>query len=313
MGFTWYNNTKLEVDSFIELFKSIILTKEYEAIREDIKNSMRKKHLKINTPDDRYTFYMDGPYIDRITMMRRMDIWIRDNKVNEQNRTTVYELKNKYKYQKFKDTVTMLLATGYYSDDNNNSNNNIQNSDELATSAPNVLSAADEIMKYKELLDMGIITQEEFDVKKEEFKSNVNLNVKDNIETNENTEAAAAYSLNDNTVKENSDNENGDKITVTSETIQNTAVPNEQGCAVAETVTDKEDIAGTETVQNNKSLESDVKEPFRSKTWFVILVYILFPPLGMYLMFKYKKFSKKARTVLLIIGIIYTVIYFMML
>ena len=33
----------------------------------------------------------------------------------------------------------------------------------------NNLSAADEIKKYKELLDLGIITQEEFDQKKKQL------------------------------------------------------------------------------------------------------------------------------------------------
>lgn len=40
---------------------------------------------------------------------------------------------------------------------------------EVSSSASNGLSAADEIKKYKELLDMGAITQDEFDQKKNQL------------------------------------------------------------------------------------------------------------------------------------------------
>ncbi|MEH7249764.1 SHOCT domain-containing protein [Neobacillus niacini] len=36
-------------------------------------------------------------------------------------------------------------------------------------------SAADEIIKYKQLLDLGVLTQEEFDKKKEELLFNFTL------------------------------------------------------------------------------------------------------------------------------------------
>ena len=35
--------------------------------------------------------------------------------------------------------------------------------------APSTASAADEILKFKELLDMGVLTQEEFDAKKKQL------------------------------------------------------------------------------------------------------------------------------------------------
>lgn len=40
---------------------------------------------------------------------------------------------------------------------------------DTAPSSPNGLHAADEIKKYKELLDMGAITQDEFDAKKKQL------------------------------------------------------------------------------------------------------------------------------------------------
>ena len=46
----------------------------------------------------------------------------------------------------------------------------IQNkSANIATTQPQEISSADEIKKYKELLDSGIITQEEFDLKKKQL------------------------------------------------------------------------------------------------------------------------------------------------
>lgn len=52
--------------------------------------------------------------------------------------------------------------------DNNDNNNNNNNENERLVSTT-VVSVADELKKFKELLDMGVLTQEEFDAKKEQL------------------------------------------------------------------------------------------------------------------------------------------------
>lgn len=71
-------------------------------------------------------------------------------KANEFVRSVYTEIKTAY--ENYKDAYTKSAATTA-----------------TATPAAPALSSADEILKYKNLLDMGVITQEEFDAKKKEL------------------------------------------------------------------------------------------------------------------------------------------------
>ena len=46
---------------------------------------------------------------------------------------------------------------------------NYKNNDVVEVSGAPAVSAADELKKFKELLDMGVISQEEFDAKKKQL------------------------------------------------------------------------------------------------------------------------------------------------
>ena len=45
----------------------------------------------------------------------------------------------------------------------------VQLENQTKSAQPAALSSADELRKFKELLDMGVITQEEFDAKKKQL------------------------------------------------------------------------------------------------------------------------------------------------
>ena len=54
-----------------------------------------------------------------------------------------------------------------------NAPQNKENISSIPSASSNIQSAADEIKKYKELLDQGVLTEEEFNMKKEQLlKSN---------------------------------------------------------------------------------------------------------------------------------------------
>lgn len=152
--FTRYISHKLDYQALAETYKNLILVPEYQSMLPELKDGFSKRHLKITTPDNRYTFYMDGPYWNRITMRRVMTIWLRDNQLDSSGKTTIYELDKPTKWKEFKN-----IALNY----------TISPPQQTAPSPEPTLSSADELIKFKQLLDMGVLTQEEFDMKKAEF------------------------------------------------------------------------------------------------------------------------------------------------
>lgn len=65
--------------------------------------------------------------------------------------------------------VIYSIASGYLDTVENCINQAKKKVDSPKTTTVNQVSAADEILKFKNLLDQGIITQEEFDKKKKEL------------------------------------------------------------------------------------------------------------------------------------------------
>lgn len=68
-------------------------------------------------------------------------------------------------YKQFHDVCGVLDATI----SKNNQHLQLEQQKKLAKSSSNTISAADEIAKYKKLLDSGTITQAEFDAKKKQL------------------------------------------------------------------------------------------------------------------------------------------------
>lgn len=59
-------------------------------------------------------------------------------------------------------------------------------------------------------------------------------------------------------------------------------------------------------------MEDNVRLPFWQKTWFIVLLLFLFPPAGIVLMWVSHKFNNPIRIVLTILGILWTIIAFLM-
>ncbi|MED2974569.1 SHOCT domain-containing protein [Fictibacillus sp. B-59209] len=92
-------------------------------------------------------------------------------------RTTLYESVNNYSkddldrdLQNMKREMPDFIDAEFTDVEEDLSNDNVMFKEQKV-----VFSAADEILKYKQLLDMGVITQEEFDRKKEELLFNSTL------------------------------------------------------------------------------------------------------------------------------------------
>lgn len=58
-------------------------------------------------------------------------------------------------------------------------------------------------------------------------------------------------------------------------------------------------------------MEENVRLPFWQKTWFIVLLLFLFPPAGIVLMWVSRKFNNPIRIVLSILGILWTIIAFL--
>ena len=102
--------------------------------------------------------------------------------VNAKNRAVGVDLFATQNLNAMNDTNRILFCSGMFSFGKTNdfANNiakdireafeNYKNNDVVeVTGAGTAVSAADELKKFKELLDMGIITQEEFDAKKKQL------------------------------------------------------------------------------------------------------------------------------------------------
>ncbi len=167
MGLVLWNTIYQDVDVFVETFKKLLLTKEYESIRPVLESRFSSSFVSgvvLDTPDGRYTL---NCFFVRGLTHQKAHAWIRDNRLNANRRTTIYQLKGSWNIKKFKNGVAIAITSGYYAPDPNAEKNAAQN--EAASAQSNVISAADELIKYKQLLDMNVITQEEFDAKKQAF------------------------------------------------------------------------------------------------------------------------------------------------
>jgi hypothetical protein len=182
MGFVLWNTIYQDVDVFIETFKKLLLTKEYESIRPVLESKFTSSFVSavvLDTPDGRYTL---NCFFVRGLSHQKAHAWIRDNRINSNNRRTIYQMKGSWNIKKFKNGVAIAITSGYYAPNPNAEK-------EAAPAQSNVISAADELIKYKQLLDMGVITQEEFDSKKQAF---LNANGSVVNDTAAETESAAS-------------------------------------------------------------------------------------------------------------------------
>ena len=103
--------------------------------------------------------------------------------INSKNRTVGIDLFSKQNMNAMQDTNRILFCSGMFSFGKTNDKanevgteirtafENYKDKDSIEVSGTASVSSADEIKKYKELLDSGIITQEEFDAKKKQLLS----------------------------------------------------------------------------------------------------------------------------------------------
>ena len=101
--------------------------------------------------------------------------------VNSKNRTVGLDFGSGQNQNAMNDTNRILFCSGMFSFAKTNSfaetiadqireaYNHYQDTAEVVSAVPAGISSADELKKYKELLDAGIITQVEFDAKKKQL------------------------------------------------------------------------------------------------------------------------------------------------
>ncbi len=103
--------------------------------------------------------------------------------INSKNRTVGIDLFASQNQNAMKDTNRILFCSGMFSFGRTNdfatsvgseirsAFEEYKNKDTVESATSNILSSADEIRKFKELLDEGIITEDEFNAKKKQLLS----------------------------------------------------------------------------------------------------------------------------------------------